>query len=330
MIERVVYVLGAGASYDAGGPLTRDFFARNRRYDEWIYERCFYGNKKFLAIASVYDEWKLQHEDPDIEKFFSEVASRDVYGDFLVPTTGEIIPPGKVRDWLVWYMSTYIHRSCSAQRNPPRYYHDFIELLKRRGHPGSILTFNYDLVFDKLILDRYNAIDYGLPRANVYVKPRSLDIWSGIRMLKLHGSLNWTRCDTCERIDVTLESKAHLERRKGCTSGCAGYRNPVIVPPVRDKERFLGSANPIWRKALEELEEADKTVLIGYSVPETDAAARALLTQALVRENPDCELVIVNSNPDAFRTVERRLGRKSSLPNATLFKDFVSAQASQR
>jgi NAD-dependent SIR2 family protein deacetylase len=329
MIERVVYVLGAGASYDAGGPLTRDFFAKNRKYDEAIYQRYFYGNKKYEAIASIYEDWKLQHKDPDIEKFFNEVATRDVYGDFVVPRTNERIPPGKVRDWLVWYMSTYVHRSCSAQRNPPTYYLDFIELLKKRGHPGSIHTFNYDLVFDKLILDRYDAIDYGLPRANVHVKPRSLDIWSGIRLLKLHGSLNWTRCDTCERIDVILKSRAHLERRKGCTIGCAGYRNPVIVPPVRDKERFLGSANPIWRKAHEELVEADKTVLIGYSVPEADAAARALLTQALVRENPNCELVIVNSNPDAFRAIERRLGRQSSLPNATPFKDFVSAQAAR-
>ncbi len=329
MVERVVYVLGAGATYDAGGPLTRDFFARNRKYDDRIYERHFLGNKKYEAIAAVYDDWKLQHKNPDIEKFFNEVATRDVYGDFDVPNTNERISPSKVRDWLVWHMSTYVHRSCSAQRNPPTYYFDFIELLKKRGHPGSILTFNYDLVFDKLILDRYNAIDYGLPRANVYVKPRSLDIWSGIQVLKLHGSLNWTRCDTCERIDVTLKSRAHLERRKGCTIGCAGYRNPVIVPPVRDKERFLGSANPIWRKAHEELEEADKTVLIGYSVPEADAAARALLTQTLVRENPNCELVIVNSNPDAFRTIERRLGRQSSLPNATPFKDFVSAQVSQ-
>jgi NAD-dependent SIR2 family protein deacetylase len=328
MVERVVYVLGAGASFDAGGPLTRDFFARNRKYDERIYERYFLGNKKYEAIAAIYDDWKLQHKDPDIEKFFSEVATRDVYGDFYVPTSGETVSPGKVRDWLVWYMSTYIHTSCSAQRNPPTYYHDFIELLKKRGHPGSIITFNYDLVFDKLILDRYDAIDYGLPKANVYVKPRSLDIWSGIRMLKLHGSLNWTRCDMCDRIDVSVESRAHLERRKGCTSGCAGYRDPVIVPPVRDKERFLGSANPLWRKAYEELEEADKAVLIGYSVPEADAAARALLTQALARENSDCDLVIVNSNPDAVRRIERRLGRQSSLQNATPFKDFVSAQMS--
>ncbi|HEX9907044.1 MAG TPA: hypothetical protein VGB78_01065 [Thermoplasmata archaeon] len=329
MIEKVVYVLGAGASYDAGGPLTRDFFAKNRKYDEEIYQRHFYGNKKYEAIASIYDDWKLRHWNPDIEKFFSEVATRDVYGDFVLPSTNERISPSKVRNWLVWYMSTYIHRSCSAQRTPPKYYFDFIELLKKREHPGSILTFNYDLVFDKLILDRYNAIDYGLPRSDVYVKPRSLDIWSGIRMLKLHGSLNWTRCDTCERIDVTLKSRAHLERRKGCRIGCAGYRNPVIVPPVRDKERFLGSANPIWRKAHEELEEADKTVLIGYSVPEADAAARALLMQTLGRENSNCELVIVNSDPYAFRTIEQRLGRRSSLPNATSFKDFVSAQASQ-
>ena len=321
--------MGSGASYDAGGPLTRDFFERNRKHDEGVYRRYFHGNNKYEALAEIYDDWKLHHESPDIEKFFSEVATRDVYGSFVVPSTNETISPTKVRDYLVWYMSTYIHRSCSAQRNPPGHYLDFVELLKKWGKRNSIITFNYDLVFDKLILDRYDAVDYGLPRANVYVKPRSLDIWSGIRMLKLHGSLNWTRCDSCGRIDVFQKSRAHLERRKGCTSGCRGYRNPVIVPPVRDKERFLGSGNPIWKKALEELQEADKVVLIGYSVPEADAAARALLAQTLGRDNPDAEVVIINSNPDALCTAEQRLGRRSSLPSATPFKDFVRAQMSQ-
>ncbi|MBE0633626.1 hypothetical protein IH574_03570 [Candidatus Bathyarchaeota archaeon] len=55
MVERVVYVLGAGASHDAGGPLISDFFSTNTEKNARIHANYFNSNERFLALKAAYN-----------------------------------------------------------------------------------------------------------------------------------------------------------------------------------------------------------------------------------------------------------------------------------
>ncbi|MDK9707431.1 MAG: hypothetical protein OEL83_10310 [Desulforhopalus sp.] len=96
-----------------------------------------------------------------------------------------------------------------------------------------------------------------------------------IDILKLHGSLNFSRPITSE----------HNQ------NPCEVVENPYILPPISNK-----SASPageeIWGRALTELRNAKNVVFIGYSLPTTDIYMQFFIKAAL-GPNKGLEKVIV-------------------------------------
>lgn len=77
------------------------------------------------------------------------------------------------------------------------------------------------------------------------------------------------------------------------------YTFPLVVPPIYDKQRItaIDFFDSTWSAAATALEEADKLVVFGYSVPESDVLARQLLRRAF-NKNAGLHSVDV-INPDA-------------------------------
>jgi len=316
MVERVVYVLGAGASFDAGGPLIKDFFSDESERSARVHSEYFDGDEKYSALKAVYDDWAKITQNPNVEGFFKKVEFYDTINkDFEDPRKGELIKPGTLKRWLEWYIAAYVRNSVARQRNPPQYYQQFAGSLKGWGMRYSVITFNYDLVLERAIIGERRSVDYKLGQIG---KTYS----SGIPFLKLHGSLNWVYCPDCGRWEIYEEPVGHKYNRMACTRKCGGYKERLIVPPNPSKGEYLGVLNELWRKADRLLSQADEIVIIGYSLPEIDISARELLVDS-VREVERFE--IVNSNPGALQSVARRLGRTSDTPVPRTFKDYVTA-----
>lgn len=73
LVEKVVYVLGAGASNDAGGPLISDFFSMNTEKNERVHLNYFRSKEKYLALEAAYDRWAKDVDEPNVEGFFQRV-----------------------------------------------------------------------------------------------------------------------------------------------------------------------------------------------------------------------------------------------------------------
>jgi len=328
MAKKTVYVLGAGASYDAGGPLTKDFFSRHGRYDSIIYP-TYYENPgrpsdglRFSVLKHAYSFWASTTANPGIEGFFQNVSDKRVMGkSYYNPRTGSKYTYEQLHDFLIWYICSYIRHSIAARRHIPRYYADFARYIHKRRRHSTVISFNYDLVFDRILSRELGGIDYclGVSRPRVFAK--------GMPFLKLHGSTNWLKCTRCSRIVVEKEEQGQHFPKRACGSRCPGRMKPLIIPPVRDKTQYLGERNNLWIYADKYLSEADSIVIIGYSLPEVDTAAQELLRDH-IRTLGYADIIV--RSPGTLQAVARRLGLNSGTlplpytPTPTSFEEFVN------
>lgn len=317
MVERVVYVLGAGSSYDAGGPLIRDFFSMDSERSERVHFDHFQSDEKFLGLQAAYEEWAEGAKDPNIEGFFQRVQfQRLMRKGFDTHLPGVTLNPETLYRYLVWYIAAYVRASVADQGNPPAYYRDFAKSLRQRGKRYAVLTFNYDLVFERALLKEYGELDYKLGRI------RGLKKFSkGVPLIKLHGSLNWSWCSGCEEVYVDENPTAANYRREACPRRrCGMLLEPLIVPPDANKNASLDIISGLWRKAGSFLNQADRIVIVGYSLPDADTSAKELLMEPVQRAS---RFDVINSHPSALSAVEKKLSRKSDAPAATPFRDYV-------
>jgi len=325
MVENIVYVLGAGASNDAGGPLVKDFFSKSRPNDEAIYSRYFNDNPRYQILEKIYRDWAKKNRKNDIENYLKHIEYQKLSStQCFDPISNKKYSPDLIWRYLMWYIASYVLRSVTATRNPPAFYEKFAESLKARGKRFSIITFNYDMVFERAIIRKIGAVDYGLGRIRGLKEYTSE---SGIPFLKLHGSLNWRICDKCGTIEVSEKPVAQIYPRRKCSSRCQGMMNPAIVPPAANKGDYLKDIAALWKKAHRTMEKADKLIIIGYSLPEVDTDAQGLLRYPIKERGIDVEIILRNAQK--IKEVAERMGLDSNqlpLPYSPVpmdFKEFV-------
>ena len=110
---------------------------------------------------------------------------------------------------------------------------------------------------------------------------------SPVKLLKLHGSINWGFCPRCRMMVGPYEgaSSIHLDgMEKKCPDHGISIQT-LIVPPSWNKNYRVHSIQRVWEMARVKLIEAERVVFIGYSLPEADQEVRYLLKVGLYREN---------------------------------------------
>lgn len=175
---------------------------------------------------------------------------------------------------------------------PP--YTKFGELIKsitKSGHSVDIITFNYDINLELLFyLSGYPSIEYHLQTVK--------DKRGAISVFKLHGSMNWMKCNSCRTVfDVeighTVSEFRHRmfvvehalpvpirfilpEDLRCARCGADGSFERFIVPPSWAKTAHYSKLKSVWRAAAQSLKEAKYISIIGYSFPEADYFFRYL------------------------------------------------------
>jgi len=150
----------------------------------------------------------------------------------------------------------------------------------------AFLTTNYDLLLDNVLWDYPEGIeppDYGIYFRNSETYPKAPKPGFGVRVLKLHGSLNWLQCLVCNTLKVTPSTKEVMEALKGsrvCENDRALER-PIIVPPSHQKVLESYFLNRIWREAERVLQRANRVVFVGYSLSDADSHIRYLLKRGI-------------------------------------------------
>jgi hypothetical protein len=161
----------------------------------------------------------------------------------------------------------------------------------------TIITFNWDILPESLLWrdKKWHFADgYGFQ-----VRDAPLEEHSPIKILKLHGSVNWAQRseDDCE---PEIEHKGTFF--PGAVDDSDTFRRAIgswndgrylIVPSYLKDLSANRLLLRLWEQARDTLLEADKITVIGFSLNEADAPARHLLGSALDRNRNLRELLVV-------------------------------------
>ena len=327
--QRIVVVVGAGAtraeymarrsSISKAPPLDADFFKLVQRLS---------ANPQATDVRSAYNRLR-KYVGRSVVNESMESIFNEVYLDLLAKRNVKLAN-GAMIDLIELFRFSLAMTTddLDCVRKSPTF--DLLHQLRksvRHSEDLSIVSFNQDLVVEKALdrMRRLGAVEWQLPGC-YFAKFENLTAPEGntgkfetdgsdseLRLLKLHGSLNWYRqtpskkpgsvrsenarvyCSSRKRVGRTpwtfTKSVAHSNRTKW-------YTWPVVVPPIFDKHQWLsGFLKPIWERAETALRDSTLVIFWGYSFPPADYLAVDLFRKTL-RMDDQAKRRIVVINPD--------------------------------
>ena len=161
------------------------------------------------------------------------------------------------------------------------------ELVLALQNGDSVLTLNYDTLLDSALASKgwdprigycisgtASKFRWKLPRAKLSVR------YQTVKLLKLHGSLNWFAHGSYEKLSRVFDSKPSRIADPGRMNEMQGFIRQ-IVPPIYGKFFAHKHWQQIWTAAYEELLKAEMIVVVGCSLVDTDFHLRALFGRVI-------------------------------------------------
>lgn len=165
----------------------------------------------------------------------------------------------------------------------------------RRFKQTVVITSNYDLIPERVFQKAgipAAELDYGFDWRRVTtgkIIRRPAD-GNSYALLKLHGSLNWLKCPSCEQIYINLlyaiadlgdfSDSRNYGSEVTCHCGYAPLRSLLITPSLA---RFHPEAQlkQLVLAGIEYIRQASSVTIIGYSMPSEDLAIRSMFIRGM-------------------------------------------------
>jgi hypothetical protein len=312
----LVVLLGAGAT--VSDVATR---ARTTRppLDKQFFSICaLAGYPTLLERIEGYmtRTYEVNIRDPGHDSL--EQVMGQLYVDVLNPTLGRTARPA-FRALLRLFNERLAYTTNNIRATQKRFLYRILSYYLSEGFkPGdiTIVTFNQDLQVEKILqllaskarwrncADQIfcfpGCYELSIPPGRVTSPSSGLgDVFDNdpphpdcVRVLKLHGSLNWyskhnsrnptTRAmfNPSRNLSITRRREIYVDMTASGPSR-SSYTLPVVIPPVTHKTAVLhNSMKPIWEKAEDRLKTAEHLVIFGYSCPALDFESSNMLRRS--------------------------------------------------
>lgn len=269
-------MIGAGFSAGLGFPTTNDLLLK-----VWDRLQPDLRNRLTLIIKFHHPEFDPRRRTsfPELEPLLSAMEANRVLFNHTRKVTGNFRPEDieEVSNGLLWHVAQWfdeLHADVRPDTAATRWLKDFVGEVRKRK--STIISFNWDLVLDKLLL-KADSIEeqYGFrnePDAPMLLKP--------------HGSLNWFN----EKQAALIKDEKVVELARSGSKGTWAFTefrsprskkgrryDPLIVPPHYMKQFDQPGFEKVWNACVTKLSTASDVVFIGYSQPPSDFHARFML-----------------------------------------------------
>lgn len=342
-MSRVVIILGAGASKQAGAPLMNDFIAKAQDlFNAGRVEKEVAADFRlvFKAIGQLHAaNTKSQLNVRNVESVWSAFEMAKQIGR-LGQLSGEDAarPFTAIRTVILETLERSVRYPLAGpehQKHPcPPVPYDKLgglisTLLEKKKVDVSIISFNYDLCTEFALGNNRIGYDYCLQS----------DAKCDVPLLKLHGSLNWIQDPKTGVRGIDLgkilrrfefiwsegphvflkirEALTSVLKEQGIDTGVAGF--PFVVPPSLSKTEEQSRVFPVWQRACQELMTAQNILIFGYSLPENDNFFRYLYSLGTISDTVLKRFWVFDPNREE---VEKRYARMLGEYALDCFKVF--------
>lgn len=241
-----------------------------------------------------------------------------------------------IRQHLVFLMAKVIHDSLQSSMGHHKRLVDNLaanDLLRNT----IFVSTNYDILIDNALVSlfpRY-SLDYGVDftnfgKRNDWKRPTK----KAILLYKIHGSLNWLCCPTCNTLTLTPKEKGVIRvLTEGSTcQTCDSVIVPIIVPPTYYKDMSNAFLSMIWHKAEQSLSQVEHVFICGYSFPDADMHVKYLLKRIQTNRTRPLSFTVFNHHrgkseqqtADEKQRFTRFLGSRVDFTRRS-FEEFASS-----
>lgn len=327
-----VYVFGAGASLDLGGPLGADLlhegFWRIPNSDLWEVNRdefldvlqivdilcdtCLYRTvmetptNKIPGILSEDQPWVT------IEELFSyvQVALRNKetwqnfrrldhsLRDFVFQTLDSCIK-GSYGGVYEWTDGRY-----SKVSPPLNCYERLVGYAAGEERDSAFISFNYDTLLDAAIFHSpkdalpdygvtFDSEEQALGQRRIRFEQSDIVPWKPY-LLKLHGSLNWSQCPVCSAKSFRVYQRYRDIGSTPCHICGQSRLVPMLAAPSYLKAGEFEPWKGVWTAAQTVITHASSITVIGYSFPLPDLEAKWLFISSLAQNRNRPTLTVVD------------------------------------
>lgn len=211
---------------------------------------------------------------------------------------------GFLQDTLQTLFGLLTSTMISASPNPV---HEAIVEFMRKHPNTSIITTNYDGCMDEAILKQ------NLPIKGTIGSMHSKDETNAIELIKMHGSINWAYCESCQdvrefdllKLKETYEKDILSYPVIGICKNCRGTRRPLLVPPLAFKFLMFPNLVEIWNSARQTIENARYLIVVGYSFSEADTYITKVIARSMSMNNNQ-KMIIIDTNRNLVPTLRER------------------------
>lgn len=300
-------ILGAGFSYVAGLPLTRELYSSS----ELPTATSVSSLQSYKSVKASFDNWANKNPNASAEVWLSELYEEreNLLQPMIHGTTWDEavrfalaslvnLPKGKKAPYY-YGISTY---NCHP-------IHDkFWKKIESIFPTKVLVSMNYD-IFPEQSLHSNTGPHRTAPRCyyggfqyiqvikkmtNVIKREYELlELGHDFVLYKLHGSLNWA----WEPHSPTM--KIHDDVRAVFRCG-VDYGTPAIIPPIPEKEMPKEFAQ-IWNEAELSLGKSDIWIVCGYSLPSYDIALKSFFGRILSSRNQTTIFIIDPASDEIAR-----------------------------
>ena len=197
----------------------------------------------------------------------------------------------------------------------------------------QVISMNYDLLIDTAMVSYSERIGHegAFPNycCDIQTEAYRSDVPKCGTLLKLHGSLNWLYCSSCQRLELgASESKRYLKAVSrlltsanaktlenaylpvGSPCGtCQSELRPLLVAPSHLKDYRNPHLAQVWYNAERVLRQADRVIFVGYSLPEDDVEVVYLFKRCLAHL-PSAQITVVECDEERRQAVSHPVGRR--------------------
>lgn len=344
MTSKTVYILGAGFSMDAGAPsqakLVSEIYdlrgkftvSQNKKIEIWLKEFDKFLSNGLNVSTAEKNYYTLEDVYTPIDKCINESISFKAY------TVQQLI---ELRDYINRLIILAVRNAIDKNRKSKSNIEKFVQLVIEGARERltdekkdlvSVITTNWDIMLDNYIYRQLSnekknkgehfkgVVDYccyisSLDENDHSIKPGLYALGRkgyNVKLLKLHGSLNWMQCPKCQRLYVKFYKQfnggyvfdkkfcRHCERNFKQKNDASNQLSVNLIMPTFLKNLNNIQNKLIWQNSAIEISEASKIIFIGYSLPLADFELKQMLSR-MTRKDVEVEVYLVNGdNPDNY------------------------------